>query len=825
MPRSNEAKLILSLEARTKRMERALDKARGKLNSSTRSMSRTWDKRLTTMQRRAKSFGKSVAGAFALFTGAGGLGFAAATKGALQHTEQLRNLSLIAGITAEEFQKASFAADKFGVSQEKLADIFKDVNDKLGDFVVTGQGPLVDFFEQIGPKVGVTIDSFKGLTSSQALELYISSLQKANASQRDFTFFMEAIASDATALLPLLKDNAAGFRGYGKEAEKLGLVLSNDVVAQGAAANQKLEDLGKTIQGNVTRALVDLAPEIETLSQQLIDLVPHFVSWLSDVVKWADEAGTAFGELAGRAHRFNLARMSGNVSLAFADEFKTETELLLKTAKLNEQIGKATGRVVEQLKKQKSGERLNRGEKQILKSAQKRREELMDELEVVQKILDERRKTAEIEGGGAGGSGSGGTGGRDGTGGSGGGDASSSGLSRLTSQQKEAIAAQKKANAETLAEIKDGLSKAKALYESALTPIEKYQARLAELNAVERDSLLFSAAGGQETFARQKAEAVLELADATDSYRVAMAEVQKLSQRGDLTSQQFKDLTDQLRALKKEMDLEKDNEKLEENIQLREEKFAQLLKEREAKAALAAAAGRTDEEERLRREIELLIRKNDLMREGLDETSAKQQAEREVEELDTAIAEGKVRDAIKSAARAGFTDGFDGIKDHIKDGLRDAANNMFDRALDSLLDGLLSGFQQNLGGLLGGGAGGGGLLGSLGTVFAGFFDQGGRIGANRLAVVGERGPELISSGSKPIRVMGRRATQDALNTRAGGGMMGSTITQTFQINGTDTEMTLKKAFNYADRKSREAYGKAMKDTDRRSVKRQAGFAS
>jgi len=80
---------------------------------------------------------------------------------------------------------------------DKVADIIKDVNDKIGDFIATGAGPMADFFENIAPKVGVTADQFARLSGQDALALYVKSLEAANLSQAEMTFYMEAIASDA----------------------------------------------------------------------------------------------------------------------------------------------------------------------------------------------------------------------------------------------------------------------------------------------------------------------------------------------------------------------------------------------------------------------------------------------------------------------------------------------------------------------------------------------------------------------------------------------------------------------------------------------------
>lgn len=182
---------------------------------------------------------KSLAGVLAsVFAG---FSAAAILKQTADYAKEIDRLSRLAGVSVEQFQEMAFASDRVGISTEKLADIFKDVQDKVGDFIQTGGGPLADFFDKIGPQVGVTAQQFAKLSGPDALQLYVSSLQKANLTQAEMTFFLEAIASDSALLLPLLQNNGEAFNLLAKEARALGVVLDQEAIEQSREFSANLE--------------------------------------------------------------------------------------------------------------------------------------------------------------------------------------------------------------------------------------------------------------------------------------------------------------------------------------------------------------------------------------------------------------------------------------------------------------------------------------------------------------------------------------------------------------------------------------------------------
>jgi lambda family phage tail tape measure protein len=183
--------------------------------------------------------------------------------------KEISNQAALAGLGTTEFQKYAAGAKSVGVEQDKLSDIFKDTNDKLGDFANTGGGALKDFFTNIAPKVGLTADSFKKLNSKDALALYVTSLEKANVSQQEMTFYMEAIASDSTALVPLLRNGGKAFDELGAAAEAAGVVMDEGTIAAAKQFGIEVQGLEQYLISAKTMLAAEFLPVLAQFSKDL----------------------------------------------------------------------------------------------------------------------------------------------------------------------------------------------------------------------------------------------------------------------------------------------------------------------------------------------------------------------------------------------------------------------------------------------------------------------------------------------------------------------------------------------------------------------------
>lgn len=196
---------------------------------------------------------------------------AAWTANTINAAVEIERLSALSNTSAENFQRWAIGASTAGIEQQKLADILKDTQDKVGDFVQTGGGGMADFFENIAPKVGVTADQFRKLSGPDALQLYVSSLEKANVSQSDMVFYMEAIASDSSLLLTLLKDNGEAMGEWADKAEELGAILGTDTIAAAKEAKKEFQTLGLVYEGLKNRIVQQVLPSLMAVTDQFTD--------------------------------------------------------------------------------------------------------------------------------------------------------------------------------------------------------------------------------------------------------------------------------------------------------------------------------------------------------------------------------------------------------------------------------------------------------------------------------------------------------------------------------------------------------------------------
>lgn len=306
---------------------------------------RRFDKSVKQFKRDATRLGKNIATGVALAIPA--LGYL--VKQTIDSAHQFELLADIAGTSSVEFQKFAAAADFIGINQEKLADQLKDVNEKVGEFIATGGGQLQDFFTTVAPKVGVTAEEFKNLSGPEVLQKYVATLEKAGVPHQQMTFYMEALASDASKLLPLLENDAALLNDLGAAAENAGAIIDEDATAAAEKLNVRLFLMQQQAEGVKNIIATDLIGTIADLSDELLgsadsaDNATVAADFLSDSLRTLAGAGAAIvgifdviGQaIGGLAFTIDTA-LDGVDALAFT----SPTALSTQIPKIISNIGK-----------------------------------------------------------------------------------------------------------------------------------------------------------------------------------------------------------------------------------------------------------------------------------------------------------------------------------------------------------------------------------------------------------------------------------------------------------------------------------------------------
>jgi len=152
---------------------------------------------------------------------------------------------------------------------------------------------MADFFENIAPKIGVTIDQFKKLSGPEALQLFATSLERAGLNQQEMTFYMESMASDATMLIPLLRDGGRAMTEFGDAAQASGNILSESMIQAIIRVNLKVSQIGSAFTSLQLKLASELAPTIDFIASKFSEFAK------SDAATQAiDKLVSAFGQLA-----------------------------------------------------------------------------------------------------------------------------------------------------------------------------------------------------------------------------------------------------------------------------------------------------------------------------------------------------------------------------------------------------------------------------------------------------------------------------------------------------------------------------------------------
>lgn len=240
-------------------------------------------------------------------------------------------------LSTQELLAWQFAAEKAGVSGDQMADIFKDISDKIGDAVLNKSGEAVDALNALG----LSAEKLSKVSPDKQLLAIGESLGKISTNAEKTTI-LESLGNDLSKLLPLFDNNNQKLKQFIDLAKDYGVAPDPSSIDDLVKVNQLFEDMeaqvaGLKIEIAAGLAKVDLTPlqgSLDKLHDVLTD--PLVLQGISDLVSevaqlagWLVKAAAGAGQLAASTgNRF--AALSGKIDLTNIDQVNERIEYLQK---------------------------------------------------------------------------------------------------------------------------------------------------------------------------------------------------------------------------------------------------------------------------------------------------------------------------------------------------------------------------------------------------------------------------------------------------------------------------------------------------------------
>lgn len=240
---------------------------------------------------------------------------------AVMRTQAITEMKVMAdtlNLSTQTLSEWSTAGEKFNVGGEKMADIFKDLQDKIGDFAATGGGEAKDIFK----KLNLDINEFVGLSADQQL-LKIGSALDDVASHSEKIFFLEALANDASRLLPLLENGAKGLQKAQNEARVLGTSISDVDAEKVALAGREFQRSKDIAVGLANEISIALSPAFVGMNDTIIDTIGSMGGWegaahstFDNITIWTAQFGETWSLVK---EDFNITDEVSEIDSAFGE--------------------------------------------------------------------------------------------------------------------------------------------------------------------------------------------------------------------------------------------------------------------------------------------------------------------------------------------------------------------------------------------------------------------------------------------------------------------------------------------------------------------------
>ncbi|MBW6028372.1 phage tail tape measure protein [Klebsiella pneumoniae] len=268
--------------------------------------------------------------------GIGAAGLAIVKNTAQQVTEADRWAKSLK-MSTQDLLSWQYAAEQAGLTGDNIADIFKDINDKVGDAVLNKSGEAAQALDTLG----LSAQKLAQQSPDKQLLAISSALQKI-PTQAGKTNILESLGNDLSKMLPLFDNNNEKLKQFLQLSKDFGVAPPQEDIDNLVKVNQFFQDIETSARGLKMEiasglAKVDLSPlqdGLDSIHDVFTD--PAILQGLSDLVGEAISLAGVVGRIAGGLGaiasytRSRVGAVSGNYDSADEKDIEQRIEFINK---------------------------------------------------------------------------------------------------------------------------------------------------------------------------------------------------------------------------------------------------------------------------------------------------------------------------------------------------------------------------------------------------------------------------------------------------------------------------------------------------------------
>lgn len=266
---------------------------------------------------RMESLGKRVGNAVRGFAAVGAAIAGSALVGqikdlvtsSLDYASSLGEVSQQLGVTTKSLQEYRYAATQVGLSQEEMDASLAKLTRTMGEAAGGAKGPLAAF-----DKLGINIKAFvaSGKDAGELIPLIAEGLKKIETPAERAATLVDLFGRSGQKLAPLLANGAKGVNELRESAQKLGIVLTDEMIQKADDAADRIAALETVMRARLAVAVANNADKILALADRLEQLAvkaQRAFEWLSKLAN--SPLGKVIGFLNDKAGFLSTTNLAG----------------------------------------------------------------------------------------------------------------------------------------------------------------------------------------------------------------------------------------------------------------------------------------------------------------------------------------------------------------------------------------------------------------------------------------------------------------------------------------------------------------------------------